>query len=91
MKLTVSMPRRLPLCDRPAVCFRDPPTHDRSAGNRVAHDGAADKPGSRTKLLTAALKVNSQAIFARPRNLARPIGPTAFIQPKCSSIRLRMR
>ena len=51
----------------------------------------ASSLGNRARLWAAAVKVKAQPTRSRPRNLVFSCPPIVFIQPKASSIRLRMR
>ena len=59
--------------------------------DRPHHAGASRRLRIRTRLYTAAVKTNIHPTRAVPLWRVLRIPPTVFIQPKHSSIRLRLR
>ena len=55
------------------------------------HGDTANSFGNGTRLYASAVKAKAQSTLSSPRSLLLRIPATALIQPKASSMRLRMR
>src|SRR3546814_6632288 len=75
----------------PQIGLDDPPAADQLAIHRCRHGaGSASSLGNRTRLQAATVSVNIQPARSRPRWRVSARPAVVLIQPKLSSIRLRM-